>query len=129
MNEIGREDSVVWGPNDVYRQMKEELRTLEGKLRKLESDKAGWQGAFIMLGFVVLLCAYSWVTTPRPSRWDVNYEKPVVTLVTFPHWWSGAERTDYAWGTADTGEEGWLLIDKDGHVSKYANGMLRDDYP
>jgi hypothetical protein len=74
--------------------MKEEIWSLEGKMRKLESDKAGWQGAFIMLGFVVLLCAYSWATTPRPSRWDVSYGKPVVTLVTFPHWWSGAERTD-----------------------------------
>ena len=100
-----------------------------------ESKKGNWIGCTFFLGIFAFLTVWSWtesLTAQRPAQWDVNYEKPVVTLVSFPHWWSGwadAELTDYAWGTSDTGEEGWLPVNKYGHTSKFADEILRDHSP
>ena len=94
-----------------------------------QHQKGGWLLSTFLLGLFALVVIYSKVTTPRSAQWDVDYEKPVVTLVTFPHWGGGADRTEYAWGKADSGEEGWLPVNKNGHTSKYADDILRDNSP
>jgi len=104
---------------------KEEAAKQRLRADREQHQKGGWLLSTFLLGLFTLMVIYSKVRTPRSAQWDVDYEKPIVTLVTFSHWWSGAERTEYAWGKADNGEEGWLPVDKYGHTSKDADEIKR----